>query len=321
MFGSTVLEVGIGMASIFFFMSLIASALIEALENFLKSRSRQLEIAIAQLLPGLTREFYTHPIIAALYPGKYEPGSKSLPSYIPRESFSLAVLDLLSRRSSSEEPLSVASLAAKLPADDKANDVQRVVASALNVAGADISRVRGVLEQWFDGTMDRCSGWYTRRSGRILMVVGLLAAIFFNVDAVTVAERLSLDRTLREAVLVAAQAKVERSQTADDTSANDPGAPSLAQLSTEFRSVGYPIGWTWQDRFPYPSPQSCRVQPAGADVTCHLSWRQLPSMILSWMTTALAVMLGAPFWFDLMNKLVVIRSTVKPKEKSPDEND
>ena len=32
-------------------------------------------------------------------------------------------------------------------------------------------------------------------------------------------------------------------------------------------------------------------------------------------------MLGAPFWFDVLNRLMVIRSTVKPKEKSPDEAD
>ena len=30
-------------------------------------------------------------------------------------------------------------------------------------------------------------------------------------------------------------------------------------------------------------------------------------------------MLGAPFWFDVMNRFMVVRSTVKPKEKSPDE--
>ena len=31
-------------------------------------------------------------------------------------------------------------------------------------------------------------------------------------------------------------------------------------------------------------------------------------------------MLGAPFWFDLLNKVMVIRSTVKPHEKSPEES-
>jgi hypothetical protein len=35
--------------------------------------------------------------------------------------------------------------------------------------------------------------------------------------------------------------------------------------------------------------------------------------------TALAVSQGAPFWFDMLNKIIVIRSTVKPKEKSPEQ--
>jgi hypothetical protein len=30
-------------------------------------------------------------------------------------------------------------------------------------------------------------------------------------------------------------------------------------------------------------------------------------------------MLGAPFWFDVLNKFMIVRSTIKPKEKSPDE--
>jgi len=28
------------------------------------------------------------------------------------------------------------------------------------------------------------------------------------------------------------------------------------------------------------------------------------------------VSLGAPFWFDMLNKIIVVRSTVKPQEKS-----
>ena len=30
--------------------------------------------------------------------------------------------------------------------------------------------------------------------------------------------------------------------------------------------------------------------------------------------TALAVSLGAPFWFDMLNKIITVRSTIKPKE-------
>lgn len=29
--------------------------------------------------------------------------------------------------------------------------------------------------------------------------------------------------------------------------------------------------------------------------------------------------LEAPFWFDFLNKIMVVRTTIKPREKSPDE--
>jgi hypothetical protein len=41
--------------------------------------------------------------------------------------------------------------------------------------------------------------------------------------------------------------------------------------------------------------------------------------VLGLLITAFAISLGAPFWFDLLNKFMIVRATVKPKEKSPDE--
>ena len=35
--------------------------------------------------------------------------------------------------------------------------------------------------------------------------------------------------------------------------------------------------------------------------------------------TAFAISLGGPFWFDLLNQFMVVRSTIKPQEKSPAE--
>jgi hypothetical protein len=35
--------------------------------------------------------------------------------------------------------------------------------------------------------------------------------------------------------------------------------------------------------------------------------------LLGLLLTALAIALGAPFWFDLLNKFIVLRSSVKPK--------
>jgi hypothetical protein len=41
--------------------------------------------------------------------------------------------------------------------------------------------------------------------------------------------------------------------------------------------------------------------------------------LFGWLITACAISLGAPFWFDMLNRFVVIRSTVKPHEKSQEE--
>src|SRR5207249_1908881 len=48
-------------------------------------------------------------------------------------------------------------------------------------------------------------------------------------------------------------------------------------------------------------------------------WNNLWAPLLGWLITALAATMGAPFWFDLLNKVMVIRATVKPHEKSPEE--
>ena len=322
MFGSEVIEVGIGMAVLFFFMSLIATALCEALENIIKSRAKYLEQGIGEIfrdLPGFVDKFYRHPLIASLYSGTYQPKAQNLPSYIPRQSFSLALLDLLS---DSRTGFSIDALKTSLQtslADDKQdpNPLRKLLLSVIDTAGGDIDKTRKLLEEWYDGTMDRVSGWYKRRTGYVLAAIGISAAIAFNVDAIAVAKGLIRDKALRAAVVEQAETIVTPAgQTALQ-------GKSLEQLDLDFKSIGFPIGWTLQDGRPYPSPQSCKLTPAGGGepvLSCDNRSLGILQAIPGWLITALAIMLGAPFWFDVLNKLMVIRSTVKPNEKSPDES-
>jgi len=43
-----------------------------------------------------------------------------------------------------------------------------------------------------------------------------------------------------------------------------------------------------------------------------LMWDDIFGPVTGWLLTAFATTLGAPFWFDVLNKIVMIRSTVKP---------
>jgi hypothetical protein len=57
--------------------------------------------------------------------------------------------------------------------------------------------------------------------------------------------------------------------------------------------------------------------PAGLTPGQRAYWLWLGSKLLGLLITALAVSLGAPFWFDLLNKVMNIRGTgQKPEEKS-----
>jgi hypothetical protein len=54
-----------------------------------------------------------------------------------------------------------------------------------------------------------------------------------------------------------------------------------------------------------------------------IGWSELPrrdqwlTMILGWLITAFAVSLGAPFWFDLLNKFINVRASGKAPEEEP----
>ena len=355
MWGSEVVEVGIGMALLFLFASLIATATKEAFEGILQLRGKDLERGIRELLndPGppllstriadrlrrllswpvvdngqvdlgpLVRAFYAHPLINSLYRGSYVPRSRELPSYIPASNFSLALLDIAARGTdfagatvASGKPLDLDSLRSTVGNIGNAK-VQRAVLAALDSAGGDLDRARRTLELWFDSTIDRVSGWYRRRTQLILFLIGFAAAIGINIDAMTVAQRLGRDKSLRETVVV---------QAGKITGAPDALAKDVDAIRAELTKIGYPIGWAYVGRqhsvLGYvPGPQGCVPGSLTDEGTCKpaIDGSRWARTILGWLITALAIMLGAPFWLDVLNKFMVIRSTVKPREKSPEE--
>src|SRR5262245_17434022 len=94
MFGSMVIDVAIGLALVYSFLAVIASAVSEAISGILSLRASTLETAVQRLLgnPELAKRIYTNPLIKGL--GKTD---KSMPSYIPAETFALALVQELSK--------------------------------------------------------------------------------------------------------------------------------------------------------------------------------------------------------------------------------
>jgi hypothetical protein len=324
MFGSEILDVAVGMVFIFIVVSSICSALREGIEAILKTRASHLEWGIREMLhdqdaKGLAKDFFSHPMIFSLYGGPYAgsrfnawlptmlTSGRNLPSYIPARSFALALMDMAARGTSMDAASSGASGAAFTLQDIRANvknlgspAVQRILLTAIDTAQGDLNQAISNVEAWYDGTMDRVSGWYKRSTQWILFAIGLFVAIGLNVDTLRIANHLYTNKTARDIVVAQATQK-----TGSGAAAGQP--VSYANAQSALAEMPIPVG-------PKNWP---RRDPADTDPNAE---RNLWLMsLIGWMMTAMAATLGAPFWFDVLNKITVIRSTVKPHEKSPEE--
>jgi hypothetical protein len=67
----------------------------------------------------------------------------------------------------------------------------------------DLTEARAAIARWFDDGMDRVSGWYKRRSQRVVLAIAAFLTIALNIDTLLIADRLSRDATLRDLVVAA----------------------------------------------------------------------------------------------------------------------
>ena len=316
MFGSAILDTVIGLVLVFLIFSLIASALREVVEQVVKLRAVDLERGIGELLagknPALLQRIYTHPFVSALYRGEYSSkmAKRDLPSYIPLSNFALALMDEVVRgrkdgtfdATAAAPVITLLELRRSVANIDNAN-VQRVILSALDTAQGDLGRAQETIEAWYNSAMDRVSGRYKKRTQFVLLIIGMLIAMVGNVNPVRIARYLYHDKTARDVVVAEAGAVAK-----DPSISNARPDSLLARVD----KLNLPMGWP-QGLWKGVEVEATTTAPGTVDGL------NLIIAVAGWMMTALAISFGAPFWFDLLNRMMVIRSTVKPHEKSPEE--
>jgi len=322
MFGSNILDVAIGIIFLYILISIICSAIRESIEARLKTRAAYLEHGIRELLndregKGLVTHFFNHPLIYGLFSGDYKPGGSAkrpgmfasggnLPSYIPAENFACALMDMAARGPDAEADGSAQSAHAVSLNTIRSNisklqnsKVERVLLAAIDSAQGDINKVLASIEAWFDGAMDRVSGQYKRSTHWVIFWIALAIVVTLNVNTITIADYLYRNDTVRAALVARAT-----------EAAKDPAFPShnYNDAKKELDSINLPIGWSagWNRLSDWSQRGSKEWLSA---------WI---AQILGWLLTAFAATLGAPFWFDVLNKVVLLRSTVKPHKTSPE---
>jgi hypothetical protein len=144
------------------------------------------------------------------------------------------------------------------------------------------------LEGWFDQAMDRVGGWYKRWAQWVCLVVAAAVVVFANADTIKVARKLINDEALRGAVVSAAETAIQNKTGTQD-------------LINEAQKVDLPLGWT---------------APLNLDTKDVLSLVVRFAMkIVGLGISVLAVSLGAPFWFDVLSKIINVRAAGKPPQQ------
>ncbi len=201
-----------------------------------------------------------------------------------------------------------------------------------------LAAARANAESWFNDTMDRASGWYKRNAQKWAFGLGIGLALIFNVDTVQIATELWRQPLLRQSLASAAENfELPQTNLASEQDVAD-AQEAIRQLRTTFTGLNIPIGWTLDplgpDKF-NPQMDHCTLFPrsevstgAGKDVygmavngECKV-WSNPPrgwgfiTKLIGLLVTGLATVQGAPFWFQILQKIINVRSTgTKPEEK------
>ena len=299
------LDVAIGLAFLYFLLSIICSSISEIIASIFRLRAKNLETGIRTLLGSkdAADKFFSHWRIKSLStpkwvrnPDKTEIGRK--PSYIPAQAFSLAVLDTFSpeagkavtERDPAQRPvLDVLAEAQAMVAKIDNETAQKRLVDVLDHARGNVDAFRTGLEDAFNDVMDRATGWYKRKVQVILFVVALAVAGGLNADTLNIADRLAKDDAVRARVVAQAQRSVE----AQSPQALDK-APTTADVEKQLeqaRATALPLGWSGENVPDGDAVQVVLIKSSGI------------------LITAFALMLGAPFWFDVLGRAARLRST------------
>jgi hypothetical protein len=197
-----------------------------------------------------------------------------------------------------------------------------LMTEAISLTGegeARLAAFRTGVETLFNDTMDRLTGWYKRRAQLAAFIIGIGFSFLLNIDSLAVITTLYREPTVRSAVVANAEALQELPET------DEGPRVTIETVNEQLEELRLPVGWMKLE------PQRCdeikgglsRWVGPGCIVPADAAPQGIPygasyvvGKLVGWLLSGLAATQGAPFWFEVLKRLVNIRSSgEKPDEK------
>lgn len=329
-----ILEVAIGLVFVWLVISVATLEVQNRIGTMLNWRADYLEKSVLSMLkkPELVKKFYEHPLILELAQKdkngnviKNKRGEIRKPDYIPNATFATAAFEVIMNAGKDGKITPISGMSAQQMKESMQelwakNELLASVAQYLypnmerDMARLEndfdgfeqkIAEYRRNTEAWFNDVMTQTSSWYKIRAQWIAFWIGLAIAVIFNVDTIYVAQKLWQEPTAR-AILVA-QAQAEASQDAP---------------ATQLNNIAFPVGWTTtrletsscrnlgiiENQIVFRSADECRALTGLPKL--NNGWGMVVK-IFGYLLSAFAAAQGAPFWFDILRKMVGLKQPAK----------
>jgi hypothetical protein len=341
MFNSTILDVMIGLVFCFASVALFVSSINEFVASLMKLRHRTLLTGLQKLLndpegTGLVKTLYEHALInplaltvppTAAVPGPQERAAaaapaaapppprpvqprwpewanRQLPAYIASKDFANALIDIIQ-----SEPGRYASLTAAIEGEIADPQLRQAMLGIAARAQGNLERFGNGVADWFDNAMDRLSGSYKRRAQVMTFVIGFATAFALNIDAFYVLGQLWERPALAAAISAPGGADLVAALVAAQRGEPEEGAPSAAAPGAQ-KGAAKPGARDLLDRLnALPVGWGTREFPGWSSVAPLKFIGFYVSFLAGLAVTASSAVFGAPFWFDLLQRLTQIRGT------------
>ena len=317
MSGFGMLDVMIGLVTVYLSFGIACTAIVEAFSSIAGLRSKNLRNGLSEFLQGNLIEekgveksfvdtFYAHPLVQTLSKGA---GGK--PSYIPTKIVGRVVQSILSDGNDADN---LKASLDKLPGDKPGeNRIKDLLLEFYSQAKGDVSMFRNEIETHFDLSMVRVSGWFRRRTQYLTLFVALLLVVCSNVDTIEIARSLSSDLEARTAVVQSAEKLLSNQKEFEYRFLN--------RVKPENVSIKEVKKATADAKTTYDNAV-LKLEQTGLNV----GWRGFPqtkvdifTKFIGLIVSIFAVSLGAPFWFQVLQRFMKIRGTgATPEKKSWD---
>jgi hypothetical protein len=307
-----ILELVIGLVFIYFILGLMSTVVREIFNNFLNYRAKHLEAWLKDTFSEeLGSKILKHKLIDGLT------AKKRRASFYPTKVFINTLLDQINSEKDKDgdnKPYTIDSIKKKINESDLLPaDFKRTLLQSISESRGDLKRFKNDVGNWFDQAMVRISGTYKKHTQKALILISFIIVVAVNADTIELSKYFHDNPVQRKAMVEQIDRMVKEGELEElyqdiihenDTVQNTAVIPidslkaeiqTFHELNEELSSYNLPLGW-----------QKVTI---GMGVLNHQNPGWILSKICGLLLTTLAVSIGAPFWYDVLNKLVNLRSS------------